>query len=118
MDKFLIKKKPDEKIENKGKENKEKGHSKKLRLGYIKIKNFVFKELPLCKYGAKCYRKNAEHLKQFRHSDNETESEKVAETSTDVSKPKRARSSPAKAEACEGIKKNTIFIFISLLVLN
>jgi hypothetical protein len=28
---------------------------------------------PMCKYGAKCYRKNEQHIKQYRHPDDDDE---------------------------------------------
>lgn len=41
--------------------------------------------LPICPYGARCYRKNTQHFKDFSHSASDADSSKTAGSSTKVS---------------------------------
>ncbi len=40
---------------------------------------------PVCKYGATCYRKNADHLKKFFHPAKEKQSESIPSSTDDIS---------------------------------
>ena len=43
---------------------------------------------PVCKYGAACYRKNPDHLRQFAHPDREGKVEAAGRESKTVTPPK------------------------------
>lgn len=54
----------------------------------------------MCQYGAKCYRTNADHLKQFKHPT----STKPEETKTTTAKPEEAKATAAKPPCAFGAK--------------
>lgn len=63
-------------------------------------------EKPVCKYGAKCFRKNPEHLKQFSHlSDKPKAAKDTAAKKPPTKKPRPP--SPAETESRAGEKKGS-----------
>lgn len=60
--------------------------TKKIKLIQTTLPNGGTSTKPLCKYGAKCYRKHPDHLKAFRHPSPE-EDEQVEDVDHSPSKP-------------------------------
>ncbi|KAJ8298299.1 hypothetical protein KUTeg_024830 [Tegillarca granosa] len=58
------------------------------------------KKKPVCKYGAKCYRKNPDHLRDYYHPDEQKDEEKI--------KPKKTRSTDKTSEPPAKKTKKTI----------
>lgn len=97
-------------------EESPKADSKKPKLIQTTLK-FDTSTRPLCKYGAKCYRKHPDHLRAYRHPSPEKEEEESQTNEDEDSFSKPSESSPTK-ETPTTVAVNSTISLMELMELN